>query len=369
MTNKEFMEALNDLKEANEYLQSLREEFKNQPDLLNFYEPSAKEIVKQFHARLSLLLSTDLDMNLLYNRNEANHDNSVDIWVHLEGAEFHQGKGPIGIVGTYLQRLNNASKHAINLVAQTKQGYAVIKSKLASLACFDLAATAQGSLKLGLKLHDVDEKFHEHEDFQQLYFSWEETPSQKHQEESRDEIDFNELALEGFDLLAKTVASAQDNKLFNELRKKYSDKSMLKLLHYAKELVPSSRSTIEYISFESNKLSFPTNHIKLDKQVRKLLTHRARSFRNNTTFVEGNGWLRAIDTDHHTVVIRPFNYSTGELTQIECRFPYDEFQSEQVASFLDKFVNISGFLIFNQNNSPVRLEVDSISIQEKADVE
>lgn len=367
MINKEVMEALNDLKEANDYLQSLREEFKDDPELLSFYEPSAKEIVRQFHSRLSLLLSKELDMNLMSSRNDVNSE--VDIWIRIEGDEFQQGRGPIGSVGSYLQKLNNASKHAINLIAQTKKGYAAIKNKLSNLACFDLVATAEGSLKLGLKVHDNYNAFCNQDDFQQLYFSWEDIDGRQKDEQEQESINIQQLSVEGFELLAKTIASARDNVLFNELREEYSDKGMLKLLHYAKELVPSSRSSIEYISFESSKFSISTSNIKLDKHVRKSLSDKAKGFRNNTSFVEGTGWLRAIDTDYYTVVIRPFNYNAGELTEIECRFPHDEFHSEQVASFLDKFVNISGFLVFSQNNSPIRLDVDSISIQNKVDVE
>jgi len=67
--------------------------------------------------------------------------------------------------------------------------------------------------------------------------------------------------------------------------------------------------------------------------------------------------------NNFTGAVRPLHYEGNNLEEIECKFPNKTFTSEDIAAFIEKYVNISGYLVFNKHNTPVRLEIDDITVK------
>jgi hypothetical protein len=353
-------EIVKDYKEGVEHLKSLREKYANEPELLNFYEPSAKYLVEQLKNHLEYLIQKETGTNIGFETEEKN----VDIWIRLEGRNFLEGKGPVGVVGSYLQKLNTANKNATAMLGKSRGRLTDIKDRLSDLVAFDLVATGKGSLKLGLRSPSYSELLQT----EQLdFFEALENGNEDNQIEKINHI--NTLVLDAFNLLVETVASVNNEELFEKLKQSFNEKDVLKLIHYAKELVPSSRSPFEYISFEGQTLKLPKHQLKTDKNTRKALGEREKKLRQDTEYIDGNGWLRGVDLDHLTGIIRPFHYKNKSLDQIDCIFSREVFNTRDVADLLDKSISLAGFLIYNQRNQPIRLDIDNIILEDKLDSE
>ncbi len=333
-------QVIRDIQEAKEYLESLRTEFSSQPELLEFYEPTALEIVRHHELRLSELLQQATGTDFISRPTEQ----EIDVWVRLEGEQFHEGKGPVGIVGAFLQKLNTASQHVVSLIDDG--------IKRANLPFFDLSQTAPGSLKLGLKKPDIN-------DFTADQSLFEVDPWDKLKEMKNEQ----EKAVQGFQLLVKAISAVSDDNI-DEIRNELpNENSVIKLLHFAKELAPSTRSPIERISFEGKDIGIPKRIVSADKQTRKLLMESAKKLKQDSEYVEGKAVIREQDIDYLTLTARPLVIGEKQFNEIKCKFA-NNVTADDIDNYLNRLVNISGFLIYGTNNQPLRLEIDEIAIDE-----
>lgn len=354
-------DTIKDIQKAKENLVRIKRDYEYEPDIMNFYLPSAKQMISELENHLNYLISQELDKEFQVSTNY-----SADLWIRLEGKQIGVGKGPIGVVGAYLQRLNTANRHAIKLIKGTEDILEKITDKFSDLFSFDLVATGKGSLKLGLRTPSLHELLSHTEEQQLSLFN----------EENEDSIDklmeidrLNQLSMDGFKLLLKTLNSVVDESSFADLQEKYAEKDLLKLLHYAKDLVPSSWSSFDSVSFEGENLGIPSSVLKTDKNTRKRLIERENKLKQDTEYITGKGWLRALDLDELTGVIRPFHFKNKNIEKIDFRVSEEEYSSDQLASLLDKFVNITGFLVYNKNFDPHRIDIEEISIEDHLDNE
>lgn len=337
------IEALNDLKEAKEYLKSIQEEFKDDPELLGFYEPSAKEIVRQYEARLKYALEQEAGFDLQFDQKTKD----VEMWIRLQGEKFNQGMGPIDAVGTFLHKLNQASHKVIKLLQGDNTRFAP--------SFFNLVATAEGSLKLGISRSNLHE-----ESNGQLHIGvedpWEEFKIINQQ---------NEKAIKSLQLLIRALDIENENSM-NELQMELQNQNdLLKLLHYAKEITPSIRSSIEQISFEGPAVPKEEKVIVVNKQTRKLLSERSKGLKKDMQYVEGRALIRQQDMDAQILTARPLVLDDNkQYSEVRCVFS-SQYASE-LQNLLGKFVTVSGFLIFGANNQPLRLEIDEITIEEES---
>lgn len=164
------------------------------------------------------------------------------------------------------------------------------------------------------------------------------------------------------------MESSQNDETFNKLKERFGEKDLKKLIHYTKELVPSSRSTIDKVSFESSYIdSFKT--VEATKETRRYLVDKEKTLTRESTFVEGEGWIRAVDMDNLTGTIRPLHYKDITLEEISCKFSSDKFSPDDIATFIDKFFNVNGFLVYNQHQEPIRLDIDEVILEDITDIE
>lgn len=348
----EIKETLDDLQEAKENVVRIQNEYKGEPDLLNFYLPSAEYMAEQIENHLRYLVEQQSE------RNTEIQSEIADVWVRLDGKLFKDGKGPIGIIGSYLQKLNTANKHAVSLISETKEKFNEVKGLLGELASFDLVATEKGSLKLGLKSTNILEVLDGYQEQTDLFHH--------DQTQLRDLHDLEDIAKSGFKLLAKTIASVYNEEILNDLKKEYNENDLKKLIHYAKELVPSSRSPFDTISFEGD-IGLSESSIQLNKITRKNLIDIEKKLRQDTQYISGTGWIRAVDLDEKTLVIRPFHFKKGNIDEINCKFKNSNITSNSLLSLLNKFVSLSGFLYFRNGDIPNKIDIDELTIEDVLD--
>ncbi|MEF2967791.1 hypothetical protein V3851_18335 [Paenibacillus sp. M1] len=348
MTASSLSEIMEDLKFAKANLERIRTTYGNNADLLNFYEPSAKYLVESLESQIAALLHKEVACNFIPS------DKSADLWIRIDGEQFHNGKGPIGLVGSFLNKLNNASKHAVELIAKSKQ--IDLKSDFMDFSgSFDLASTAQGSLKLGLKKPDIIVR----EESQQIdLFTFDKDPW----DELKASGVQNEIVVESMNLLLSAIASAENEEIFEELTKEYNEKEVLKIIHYAKQVVPSAQSNIDTISFEIENLNVKQRRIDTTKETRKLLTKQARRLIPNKEFITGKGKVRGIDLDDKSLIVRPLEYDDIKHDEIRCYF-VNPLEENELEDYLDKNVELSGFIVFSSNNRLLRLEIEDIKFE------
>jgi len=355
MVNREsIIEAIEDLKSAKGYLEKVRSDFQSNHDLLSFYEPSAKELVRQYEENLSELISQETGVNF----NAESQAQEVDIWVRLEGEDFHDGKGPIGVIGSYLKNLNTASQHAVNLLQFKEDKENGRVNRVHEMPSFDLVQTGTGSLKLGLRLHSSQTMA----DSGQLQL-FENDPWEQVKSVAKD----NSNLVHAFQLLLKALDCAGDNNHLNSLSNELEDeKSVIKLLHYAKDLAPSGRSSITRISFEGAAVGLNGKVVQVDKQVRKSLAAYAKEFSHYEEYVTGSGIIRAQDIDNRKLIARPLKLGDIIVEDIECKFS-PNIAIDEIPNYLNQFVILGGVLVKNSNDQPIRLEIDEISVDNNYD--
>jgi hypothetical protein len=336
------------LEEARGSLADLRNEFKDEPDLLAAYEPSALYLVKELERELSHVLSIEYGLNI-------ETPPEVDFWVSLDGEEFKEGHGPIGQIGIFLTKLSNANKQAMAVISN-KLGRAFKAAEIPNLSLVD---TAVGSLKLGLRKPEI---IKEDEPDQLVLFDDEE------QANSLDEVTKADLPAKGMQLLVKALASVDNDGILNELKKNYGEKEVIKLIHYAKELAPSNRSPIDTVKFEGKGLGLTEKVIKTDKETRKKLTEHAKKLLPTTEFIEGTAYIGQADVNNRFLVARPLKYSGVVHKDIRCVF-VNYVEPEDVSKYLNKHVNIKGYIVHDRGNRLLRLEIDDISLIENEDDE
>jgi hypothetical protein len=273
----------------------------------------------------------------------------------MEGNEFNKGKGPINIMGSYLQKLNSAN-HYVCQIIERKTRSDINSTMNWPTATFDLVATQPGSLKLGLKWPDY-------------------IKANLIQEElGKDPWDIvkeaalvRNIVFKSVNLLLKTIASVDNPSLLQELRSEYDDKEVIKIIYYAKDLTPSNRMPIDRIKFEADSL-YQYGTICSNKETRKLLTQRARTLKRDAIYVEGNGTIRALDLDYKTLVARPFVTGNESFEELQCNFRQD-FPAKYIPEYINRFVHLNGFLFYDNNNVPTKLEVEEISITKEDEAE
>ncbi len=355
MTTGALSDLMENLKKAKSNLERLRNLYKDNSDLLNIYEPSAKYLVDKLELQLSEALKEELSCDLVP------VDKGIDLWIRIDGEEFHNGKGPIGLVGNFLNKLNNASRQAVNIIAKSRN--INLKESLYDFSgSFDLASTATGSLKLGLKKPDIKIK---PEDPQlDLFMENIVDPWDRFKESAVQ----NEIAIESMSLLLSVIALAENEDMFEELKKKYAEKDVLKIIHYAKEVIPSAQSNIDTISFEIENLDVKQRRIDTTKETRKLLTKQAKKLVPNKEYITGTGKVRGIDLDDKSIIVRPLVYDDIKHNEIRCCFINDT-EDINLEDYLKRKVEIKGFIVYSSNNRLLRLEIEEISIESKEEFE
>ncbi len=328
------------LEEARNNLERIRNDYEDDPELLNIYEPSAKSFVGELENTLIKLASKEYGVEL---QQFDSGNSKVDIWVSLEGEEFREGKGPIGQVGAFLTKLYNANRQATAVISGRK-GKSIRPSEMPSLS---LVATKAGSLKLGLnrpeiKAPDKPNQLRLFED------NW---------EQLKEIIEDNELPAEGMQLLVKAIASVQDDAILRELMETYGEKEVIKIIHYAKELAPSSRSSIDFVNFEGDYVDIP---LRTDKETRKKLTLHAKKLLPTTVYIEGTAYIGQADVSGY-LVARPLQYSGITHEEIRCVF-IKELEPEEISLYLNKRVSVRGFMVSDRSGKLLRLEVDEIHL-------
>lgn len=335
MENQGIEKILIALNEAQQNLQDIHKEFSGDSVLLQIYGASAEEAVKIYQKRLEVALATQTHMNV-----SVSGDNDVDFWIHVEGDDFHDGKGPVAFIGNYLNKLNTACKDTIRLFGQS-----VSIGREDSV--FYLAGLAAGSLKIGVKKcnstnippHDEVNLFADEEKWENL----------------RQVAKKNNNIENAIMRLMETMESANSEEQLMNLRDKIGDDDkFLKLLNYARELAPSNKSGISCISFETGKKS-----VRIGQGTRGLIREYAKKLLPGKQYVSGIAFIRSQDIDTRKVIARPFNYEDKTINDLECILPAETPSN----IYLNQIIEVTGFLVKTKNNNNPKLEIDTINME------
>jgi len=348
-------ECFEHLKLAQESLNNIRMAYKDSPDMLMIYEPSAKSLVNEYKKTISEYVNSEVLQDDL--------SNQVDLWIRLQGKEFKDGRAPLGVVGTFLQKLVTANQHAITLLEQTKYQGGRFSKKIKELAEFDLIITAPGSLKLGLKKPDPI-KFLEYEQDCQI-------DGQLMQLESAVEclriaqIE-SEKSIEGIDLLARAMVAADDKIEFEKLKNDVNGlENMLKLLYYAREITPTQGSSIEQISIYGNKkINNANKKINITKETRLKLKELSANLIENESYIDASGTVRELDLDKLTFRIHNVKINNQKYNQIDCKINKDDFTEVQLENIINRQIKLTGILVLTTKGEIKTLKVDKIKFDE-----
>ena len=334
-------EYIQNLKEAKNYLNNIRQQFAHEPDLIKFYEPTAIEMVRLHEESLSGYVEQETGSRLLTT------DKHVDVWVHFEGKRFFDGKGPIGPVGVYLQKLNAACQHVISLLSEGEEK----GRQCFNIPVFDLVQTAPGSLKLGLRQSELTSSDPSLPLFDED--AW---------ERLKEVARLREKSIRAFSLILKAMSLVNRASEFEDLKQELKDDiRVAKLLHYTKDLAPTNQSVIDRISFEYDS-DGKTASVSIDKGTRKTLAYYADLLKQGSEFVKARGVIRAQDLDNRRLISRPLQLSDTLVEQLECRLPLS-ISINDIPNYLNRFVAMTGFLEKSTEGSPIRLNVEEIVIE------
>lgn len=333
---------INALNIARNEVRRIRETYKEQPNLLSFYEPSALYMVDTIVSDIQSVL-----YNIMHECSI-----SIDVWVKLVGRGFTPGRAPIGVVGQYLQRLSVVNQHAVGLLENITHVTGRIHKKVHDLAEFDLVAMAPGSFQLGLQrpAHYINE------------FSQQALLNREGEAKALQVLNESKRSLEGLQLIVSAIKGLTDDTALDEVEAQvHGRNNTLKLLHYVKELTPSAKSIVDTISFFGRDL-FLDHPIEADKNSRKLLQDKIKALRQNQEFVEGKALIRAVDLDKRNIRARPF-YAEGRThDDLECKFPQNVTEQD-MERYLNQFVQVSGFLTFTSTGEIRHLEIDEVIVE------
>jgi hypothetical protein len=347
--SNEIIETINDLKKARENSQRIDELFSNDPDLHEIYIYSANELIKKLENHLEYLLNKQTESAFTL----TSQSGDADIWIHIEGEKYGEGRGPINSIGSYLKKLNTAAQHTINVLKERSGSLKDLKFD----TYFELVGTAKGSLKLGLKskVKTVPEN-----DNQGSIFD--EDPETK-LTELKVYSQIQKLSSTGLSLLLKALSSTDDEQAIGELLDKYGEEDTAKLLYFAKELAPSSRSNIRQVLFEGRLLPENKSEIKLNRDTRKQLMLKSKILKNKE-FIEGTALIEQytnnVNSNYYSLFAKPLKYN-GTPLNIELRFDKrnHDISEEEV---LNEFINVEGFLHFNNRSNPNYVAVERIVV-------
>ena len=97
----------------------------------------------------------------------------------------------------------------------------------------------------------------------------------------------------------------------------------------------------------------------MSKETRNKINNYTKTILQDEKFVSGTALIRAQDMDSKEITARPFYCNDSVIDILNCVLP-DENSKH---NYLNKFVNITGFLNYDKNNKPQKLEIDNITIQ------
>lgn len=350
----EITETMNHLKAAEESIERLKEDYKDNPMLLSFYMPSSEKLVEMLKIRLNSLMQEYLGGTSV----------NPDIWIRLQGKVFDNGRAPLGVVGTFIKKLVTANQHAVALLEQVKYEGIRINKKIKELAELDLVVTAPGSLKLGIKKPELN-KFYNCE-VEGENGNIDENMILNCIEEATKE---SEKGIEGLQLLSRAIIAASDEEELKVLSEDVKDsKNLLKLLHYAREIAPTQSSQIESITF-SGVLSPKSGYreVVVSKETRVKLRDMSNNLLGNDKYIEGIGTVRALDFDKLTFRIDSLKFDKVILDNIECKVNEKEFSEEDIEKIANKQIRLSGILVYSSTGTAKWLEVDKIYFDEDDD--
>lgn len=334
-------ELINDLILAKEHLEKLREDFKDDPELLSFYEPSAIYLINQLKERIYK------EISLITGEPKI----QPDLLVKIEGKAFKKGRAPVGILSNFLKCLNTANKHAISILENIDYKGGRFINKIRELAELRLVSIEPGSLCLGFEPPDPE-------------WLLDRPPEQMSINPEKEIIELTKASkksLEGISLLLLALNAAKDNDSLTILQDKVKEqKNILKLLYFARQLTPSSVSNINSISFYAKKLLKTDIPVVADTKTRERLQEISKEIVQREEYVEATGIIRAIDLDKPEVKIRPILIKDEMLEEIDGKLKIDLSESEKEYYFNRK-VYLAGFLKYTEKGEIQRLEIDEIS--------
>lgn len=355
LTSNEILETLESLKEAKENLKRIDEQYYNEPEIHQIYSYSAKELIGNLESHLEYLLNNQTNSKFTLTSSV----DDVDVWVHIEGDKYNEGRGPINSIGTYLKKLNTAAKHTISILKE--QTTSLEESKFDTY--FELVETAKGSLKLGLK-GKVDRLLNEDEGT-----LFENDPDRKvfHLDEYSK---VRKLISDSMALILKTLSSADDEKVSKEIFDEYGENNAIKLYHFAKELAPSSRSNINQVTFEGRLLPKNKPYIKIDSVTRRNLTSKSKQMIQNKEFIQGTALVEEyknnVNVAYYSLIAKPLKYNK-ESINVELRLDKDKHIISE-NEVLNQLLEIEGFLHFDNKSDPTYVAVDEVTFDNDDDL-
>lgn len=344
---KSLEEAILSLRDAQIHYQRIKTEYQEEPFLMEFYLNSAEELIMYLKEHIRYLNETELGIE----SSEVSKD-SPEVWIRLEG-EGYDGKAPIGAVGHFLQKMNSANKVAVKMISKIAQLNEEVQESLNKFATFDLIATAEGSMKLGLKRTDFAMNL-EQEQLDIFY----ETDFYEDSDKQNLE-DFKCVPLDAIKLVNKTIEAVENPNVLEELKENYGEIHLQKLLHYTKEILPSSRSSYDTVSIEfSGKESLPV--IKATKEIRRKMSEIEKALLKESQYIESIGLVRAVDIDKYQVILRPFKYNDTTVDELICEISPLLISTERLEELINQIIEFKGILLFNKDEVPIRLKIEEI---------
>lgn len=344
---KPLVEAILSLQEAQAQYERIKMEYKEEPLLRDFYLNSAEELITYLKEHIKYLNESVLGIE-----NVESIKDTPEVWIRLEGAGY-DGKAPIGVVGNFLQKLSNANRVAVNMISKISQMGEDVQDSLNKFATFDLVATAEGSMKLGLKRTEFALNL-EQEQLDLFYGDDFYDDSEKQNLE-----DFKYVPINAIELINKTIESVENPSVLENLKQTYGEIHLQKLLHYTKEILPSNRSSYDSISIEFNKpVDKPV--IKATKDIRKKMHDLEKALLKESQYVESKGLVRAVDIDKNQLILRPFKYNGVRIDEIICEVNPTIVRDERFKELIDQIIEFKGILYFNQEEIPTKLKIEEL---------
>lgn len=356
LASNEIIETIQDLKNAKANLERIYEEFSEEAELCQIYSYAGKELVRNLEKHLEYLLikQTDSEFTLTSSVDD------VDVWVHIKGEKYNEGRGPIKSIGSYLKKFNTAGQHTLN----------ILRDRLGNLegtkfdSYFELAEIGKGSLKLGLR-----SKVEEFRSEKQDSLFAEDADHKLSQVKMYSEL--QKLTADSLILLLKTLSSADDDQAISEIFDEFGEEDAVKLFHFAKELAPSPQSNINQISYEGRLLPENIPLITTDSSTRKKLISRSKDMIHNKEFIQGTALIEQyknnVNDNYYSLFARPLKYDK-KIINIELRIEKKQHNiiEEEV---LGEFLDIEGFLHFNNKSNPTYVVVDGFTVDKEDDMD
>ena len=337
--------AISQLKNAEDNIKRIHDSYKDEPFLLQMYEPSAVYLVNNLKNELRGFMDNEI---IFVDEEEP------DIWIRLKGERFKNGRAPLGVVGSFFQKLQSANQHSLAILGKVKHEGIRITKETKNLAEIDFAVAAPGSLKLGFKRPSPKKYLEKFDDFQLIDID-------KYIKALEEAEEKSNLSIEGINLLARAIVAAEDEEEFEKLKLEINNmENLVKLLFYAREITPASNSPIESMEISGSKLNHSKGIIPITKHTRLKLREKANNLIKNESYIQATGIVREIDLDNYRFRIHNVTTDEKEYEQIECRVQRDEYTEEELQKILNKSIKISGILVLSEKGEVRWINIDRI---------